>query len=180
MSQMPLTLTLTLTVSLSLALAFSGLGLRLSASDAVPTVSKGDQEFVEMASQGGLFEVRSSELATKRSIGGQEQQFATEMIDDHGKANRTLASLAAKKGIEVSSTPDKKHEEQLEKLGAAADKDFAKQYVSLQLKAHKDAVDLFTAESKDGKDVDLRSFASDTLPTLQAHLAHIKAISDKY
>ncbi len=50
----------------------------------------------------------------------------------------------------------------------------------MQLKAHKDAVDLFTTESKDGKDVDLRAFASETLPTLQAHLDHIKTISDKY
>jgi putative membrane protein len=171
MSKLPLTIVL--------ALALGGMSCRLCASDTTPTVSKGDQEFVEMASQGGLFEVRSSELATKRSIGGQEQQFATEMIDDHGKANRTLSSLAAKKGIEVANTPDKKHEELLEKLGSAADKDFAKQYVTMQLKAHKDAVDLFTAESKDGKDVDLRTFASDTLPTLQAHLAHIKAISDR-
>jgi putative membrane protein len=165
---------------LTVALALGGAAFQLSASDATPTVDKADQEFVEQASQGGLFEVRSSELATKRSIGGQEQQFALMMIDDHGKANRTLASLAAKKNIEVGSTPDQKHEGLLEKLGSAADKDFAKVYVAMQLKAHKNAVDLFTTESKDGKDVDLRSFASDTLPTLQVHLAQIKAISDKY
>ncbi len=169
---------LPLIITLALGLAIGGMASRLSASDAAPTVAKADQEFVEQASQGGLFEVRSSELATKRAIGGQEQQFAQSMIDDHGKANRTLASLAAKKGIDVASMPDKKHEALLEKLGAAADKDFTKQYVALQLKAHKDAVDLFTSESKDGKDVDLRSFASDTLPTLQAHLARIKAIAD--
>jgi putative membrane protein len=169
-----------LTLTIALAFALSGASFQLSASDSTPTVAKSDQEFVEQASQGGLFEVRSSELATKRSIGGQEQQFALSMIDDHGKANHTLSSLAAKKSIVVSDTPDKKHEELLEKLGATADKDFAKQYVASQLKAHKDAVDLFTSESKDGKDVDLRTFASDTLPTLQDHLARIKAISDKY
>jgi putative membrane protein len=150
------------------------------ASTSTPTVAKADQDFVENASQGGLFEVRSSEIAVKRAVGGQEQQFAQMMIDDHGKANRILASLAAKKSIDAASMPDKKHQELLEKLGSAADRDFAKQYVEMQLRAHKDAIDLFTTESKDGKDVDLRSFASDTLPTLQAHLASIKVLADKY
>ncbi len=120
-----------LSVTLALALALGGLIIQLPASDAAPTVAKADQEFVEKANQGGLFEVRSSELATKRAIGGQEQQFATTMIDDHGKANRALASLAAKKGIDLASMPDKKHEALLEKLGSAADKDFAKEYASI-------------------------------------------------
>jgi len=176
MSQLPLTLTL----ALGLVLALGGAGSQVFASDATPTVAKADQEFVEKANQGGLFEVRSSEIATKRSIGGAEQQFAQDMIDDHGKSNRALANLAAKKGVDIPTTLDKKHEALLEKLGSAADKDLAREYVAMQLKAHKEAVDLFTTESTDGKDVDLRTFASETLPTLQTHLVHIKTLSDKY
>ena len=165
---------------LAIVIMLGALTYQIVASDAAPSVSKADQEFVEKANQGGLFEVRSSEIAVKRAVGGQEQQFAQQMVDDHGKANRALSNLAAKKNIEVAPTPDKKHGELLEKLGASMDKDFAKEYVLLQLKAHKEAVDLFASESKDGKDVDLRAFANETLPTLQAHLAQIKAIWDKY
>jgi putative membrane protein len=124
---------------LALALALGGLALPLPASDAAPTVARGDQEFVDMASQGGLFEVRASEMATKRAIGGPVQEFALMMIDDHGQANRALTSLAAKKNIEVANLPDRTHEELLERLGSTGDRDFAKEYVALQVRAHKDA-----------------------------------------
>ncbi|MBA3935903.1 MAG: DUF4142 domain-containing protein [Planctomycetes bacterium] len=145
---------------------------------AKPAVDKGDLAFVEKASQAGMFEVRSSELAIKRGVGSAEQAFARQMIADHTKANAELAAVAGKKGIVIASDLDKKHQEMLDALGTATDKDFGKEYLAAQLKGHKQAVDLFTDESKDGKDVDLRGFAAETLPTLEAHLLHVKKIAD--
>ena len=144
-----------------------------------PAIDKSDLAFVEKASQAGMFEVRSSELAIKRGVGSAEQAFARQMIDDHTKANAQLALLAGRKGIVIASDLDKKHQEMLDALGTASDKDFSKEYVAAQLKGHKQAVDLFSEESKDGKDVDLRAFAGETLPTLEAHLEHVKKVADK-
>jgi putative membrane protein len=150
-----------------------------AASDIVPPMDAVDRAFVEKANQGSLCEIHSSELAIKRGMGTSEQSVAQQMIDDHTKANQALVSLAAKKGVELTTSPDKKHQDQLDQLGAVSDKDLAKAYIAMQLKAHKAAIDLFNDEAKDGKDADLRLFASDTLPTLKAHLAHVAEVSSK-
>jgi len=150
-----------------------------TAADAVPAIDAVDQTFAENANQGGLFEIRSSELAIKRGLGTSEQSVAQQLIDDHTKANRALVALAAKKGVELTTSPDKKHQDLLDQLGMTTDKDLAKTYIAMQLKAHKAAIDLFSDESKGGKDTELRLFASDTLPTLKAHLAHVTEVYSK-
>ena len=172
------------TFTVALAAALFACAAQVHAADILattskPAVDKDDLAFVEKASQAGMFEVRSSELAIKRGVGSAEQAFAKQMIEDHTKANAQLAALAGKKGIVIASDLDKKHQEMLDSLGTATDKEFAKDYVAAQLKGHKQAVDLFSDESKEGKDVDLRAFAAETLPTLEAHLEHVKKVADK-
>jgi len=49
--------------------------------------------------------------------------------------------------------------------------------VKSQVDAHKDAVKLFTRESKSGKDGDLKNFAGTTLPTLEDHLSMVTTLS---
>ena len=166
------------TISTTLLAALFACAAQVHGSEASAALDKQDQTFIEKASQAGMFEVRSSELAIKRGVGSDEQALARQMIDDHTKANAALTALAAKKGVTVASDLDKKHQEKLDKLGSASDKDFSKEYVEVQLKGHKQAVDLFSDESKEGKDTELRAFAAETLPTLQAHLEHVKKIAD--
>ncbi len=165
-------------ISTALVAALFACAAQVHGSEAAAALDKQDQSFIEKASQAGMFEVRSSELAIKRGVGSDEQAFARQMVDDHTKANSALSALAAKKGVTVASDLDKKHQEKLDKLGTTSDKDFSKEYVEVQVKAHKQAVELFSDESKDGKDTDLRAFAAETLPTLQAHLEHAKKIAD--
>jgi putative membrane protein len=64
----------------------------------------------------------------------------------------------------------------LGQLNAKNGKDFDKTYDRIQLKAHQDAVKLFTAYSKRGDNADLKSWATSTLPHLQEHLAMAKKL----
>jgi len=43
---------------------------------------------------------------------------------------------------------------------------------------HKKAVSALESEAKSGKDAEVKSFASQTLPTVQDHLAAAKSLSD--
>ncbi len=95
------------------------------------------------------------------------------MIDDHTKANSGFFALAAKQGVTLANDLDKKLQVKLDKLGSAADKDFAKDYFECHEKTLKQAVYLFTAESQDEKDTRLRVFAAQTLPTLMVHVDHV-------
>jgi putative membrane protein len=58
----------------------------------------------------------------------------------------------------------------LDKLKGLKGNDFAKQYMDDQVSAHKDAVSLFERYGKGGDNDQLKSWANQTVPTLQHHL----------
>lgn len=51
--------------------------------------------------------------------------------------------------------------------------------MTMMVKEHKEAVDLYQKEAKSGKTEELKSFASETLPTLQEHLKMAQDIAQK-
>jgi putative membrane protein len=131
-----------------------------------------DAEFVTKAASGGLFEVKSSELALRKATKGECKHFAEMMIKDHSKANDELKAAAAKAGIPLPTDLAPHHQKMLDSLKTATDFDSA--YVDSQVKAHVEAVDLFTAASASVKDPGLRDFATKTLPVVKMHLEHVK------
>jgi putative membrane protein len=132
-----------------------------------------DRRFVTEASQGGMFEVKSSQLAIDKGASGATREFAQMMIDDHGKANRDLESLVRKKGGTVSSTPDAEHQEKLDTLAALSGKEFERKFHEEQVKGHDDAIALFERYSKNADDPDIKAFANRLLPTLRTHRKHL-------
>ena len=138
-------------------------------------------EFVQKASIGGMFEVQESQLALQKSTNTDVKGFAQHMIDDHTAANNTLKSTAEQAGFgsSVATALDSKHQKMFDKLSKEdAGKDFDKQYVDDQKKAHKEAVSLFKKYGDKGDNAALKSFASTTEPTLQAHEDALKAVDD--
>ena len=65
---------------------------------------------------------------------------------------------------------DSTHQSKLDKLKGLQGTDFTKQYHSDQVKAHKDAVDLFQRYAKGGDNPDLKTWANKTQPALEHHL----------
>jgi len=139
-------------------------------------VSAADRNFATKAAAAGLAEVNDAQTALKNSNRQDVKDFAQRMVQDHTKANDQLKSIASNKAINLpseESAADQKKSDALQKLtGARLDR----QYIEDQRAAHKEAVTLFSAESKKGKDSQLKSFASQTLPTLQDHLKMITAM----
>jgi putative membrane protein len=131
-----------------------------------------DAEFVAKAASGGLFEVKSSQLALEKATKAECKALAEMMVKDHTKANDELKTVASKAGVPLPAELAPHHQKMLNDLKTARDFDTA--YVDAQLKAHVEAVDLFTAASTGVKDPGLRDFAAKTLPTLKMHLDHVK------
>jgi putative membrane protein len=136
-------------------------------------LSDNDRRFATEASQGGMFEVKSSQLAIDKGVTGPTRDFAQMMIDDHGKANRDLESLVHKKGGTISNALDAQHQELLDELSALSGKEFERKYHDDQVKGHDDAIALFERYSKNADDPDVKAFANRLLPTLRAHRKHL-------
>jgi len=142
-------------------------------------LSTADTKFVKTAAVGGMEEVQLGQLAAQKASDPDVKSFGQRMVDDHSKANDQLKQLAGQKSVTVASTlpPSKKKDvDKLSRLSGAA---FDKAYVSMMVEDHKKDVAEFKKESASGKDADVKSWASTTLPTLQDHLKMIEDIHSR-
>lgn len=139
-----------------------------------------DADFIKKATIGGMMEIQSAESALKRTLTAEEQTFVKQLITDHKMVNAELATIAKAKGAMMPEGLPADEQKKLSKMGEIKDKDFNKEFLEHQITCHKKAVDLFEEEADDGKDADLKAFATKHLPHLKAHLATAKQLEAKY
>lgn len=157
---------------------FAGAAAAVLLSAATAYANTSMQDFVGKASIANNFEIESSQLALDKAQNMDVKSFAQHMIDDHTEAAEKLQDVleSSESDLKPEDEMDSKHMQMMDKLQAASDNNFDKQYVDMQTDAHQKAVDLFSDYSKNGKDPALKAFASEMLPTLKDHLKQVKAI----
>ena len=139
-------------------------------------LTKDDSSFVMEAAAGGLMEVQAGQLAQQNASSQRVKDFGNMMVTDHSKANDELKSYASGHGITLpDSLPAsmKKHLDAMKNMKGSA---FDKHYVSMMVEDHQKDVAKFKKESTDANDAQLKTWAGNTLPTLQKHLDSIQAI----
>ena len=121
-----------------------------------------------------MAEVKLGQLAQEKGSSVSVMNVGKRMVDDHSKGNSKLKGVAMQENITLPteiSAKDQATYDRLSKLnGAAFDRAYAKDMV----KDHEADVAAFQKEANGGKANSLKSFASDTLPTLQDHLKEAK------
>lgn len=136
-----------------------------------------DTGFVDDASAAGVGEIQAGQLAQqKKGVAKDVKEFADMMVKDHTTANNQLKAIAQSKRMEVSADPSVMDKIKTMILDLRS-KSFDQAYANNQVKAHEAAITLFQKEAREGKDADLKAFASATLPTLETHLAGAKALA---
>src|SRR5438132_1147333 len=75
-------------------------------------------DFVQKASEAGMFEVKSSQLALKLSKNPEVRAFAQAMIRDHEKADAALAATAKASAFEPAIALDQNYQGKLDQLRA--------------------------------------------------------------
>ena len=134
----------------------------------------GDAHFAKEAAQGGMAEVKLGQLAQEKGSNDLVKSFGKRMVDDHSKANDKLKEVASRESITLPSDLSAKDQatyDRLSKLNGAA---FDRAYARDMVKDHETDVAAFQKEANGGKTDSLKSFASETLPTLQDHLKQAK------
>lgn len=147
------------------------LSLAGEAAQASASLSAADKSFIMEAAGGGQAEVELGQLAKDKGDSETVRSFGQHMIDDHSKANKELAALAARKGVAVPTELKAKHKslkDSLAKLSGAA---FDKKYMSEMVKDHVTDVAAFEKEAAHGKDGELTTWVGGILPTLKSHLS---------
>ena len=155
-----------------LALLFASIPIAAWTAD-----SSLDEQFFYDATESGIAEVSDANLAKKRSTNPAIESFADQMLKDHTAANDKLQSLAASEKVDLPGHPGVKQSAEHAKLELIDAKSFDRQYVQGQIKAHRDAIELYEQEAANGRDPKAQSFAKEMLPMLKSHLQQIRKIA---
>ena len=144
-------------------------GLMLIASAALANADAMDLKFAKMAAQGGIFEVKSSQIALQKSRNPQVLNVAKRMVKEHSAANAELKTVAQDNQMSLPVDTDPMHKAVISKISGLSGAAFDKAYMGSQEKAHTDTVNLFEKEISTGKNAGLTAFASKNLPEIEDH-----------
>ncbi len=164
-----------LCAALVLAVAAAGCTtVTTNPSNAIP-----DSAFVRGAATSGQNEIQASKVAQDKTGDPAVRAFAMQMIQDHTTANAQLSTILQPKGVSVSDGPDAEHVAAIAKLSAMTGPAFDRAYLQQMVVDHQKTIALFDTESRTGGDVDVKSFATMTLPILQHHLQMAQQLANR-
>lgn len=149
---------------------------------AIPMVAWGadknpDQDFYKHAAEAGIAEVEAGNLAQTKGSSQAVKDFGAMMVKDHTAANEKLKSAAATENVELPTSSGAMHMASKAKLEVLSGEAFDKAYIKNQVTAHVQTASLLKKEIASGTDTQAKSFATETLPTVRAHLKKIRDIA---
>jgi putative membrane protein len=136
-----------------------------------------DQKFLDTAAQTDMVEAHLGKLAQvqaeKQPVKDYGQMLATDHTADYGQ----LQTLAQQAGLTIPTAIDSEHNKStIAPMHALKGAAFDHKYIQEMVAGHTQALDLYKKEAKDADNPAVRSYAEQTIPTLQKHLDDAKAI----
>lgn len=136
-----------------------------------------DSSFFKQVAEAGISEVDAGTLAQTKGSSQAVKDFGAMMVKDHSAANDKLKSLAASENVSLPTSASAMQMASKAKLEMLSGDSFDKAYIKNQVAGHEKTVALLRKEIASGKDPQAQSFATEVLPTVQAHLKKIRQIA---
>ena len=131
---------------------------------------KGDGDFLKMAAQTDLAEIKLGQLAQDHSASETIKKYGQRIMTDHAKMNQELMQIAKSQGTKLPDKLDMKHQELIDKLSKVKGAEFDRAYAKDLIKGHQEAIMKFEMEAKSGQNPELKTWAEKWLPALREHL----------
>lgn len=116
-----------------------------------------DKKFLADAAQSDRNEIAMSEVAEQKATHPAVKAFAKKMVTEHKEMSDSMKPFAEKWGVTPPTGPDADHQKELDKLNGLSGNDFDKRYIDDMVSDHAKALDAFTKEAKDTKEVKFRA-----------------------
>jgi putative membrane protein len=137
-----------------------------------------NQQFVTQASSSNNFEIAAGALAQSKGVRPEVKNYGQHMVMDHSSVGAEMINLAASKGWTIPTSLQAKEQANLDKLNASTSATFDKDFATIMVASHNDAIAQFNiAGGSEGvRDGQLRAFAVSKLSALNSHLAEATAL----
>jgi putative membrane protein len=144
-----------------------------------PGLSDSDKTFAQQADQINMTEARLGEIAQMNAENPAVKAFGRLLTYDHNRLNHGLHGLrhiVEREGVSLTRRLDQQHREEVDHLSQLKASAFDQAYIQAMVEGHEQAVSYFEHEGNRVQDPQLKSWALNTLPILQQHLALAKAL----
>ena len=145
----------------------------------VKPVESDASNFAVTAANGGMMEVELGKIAEHNASNPRVKAFGAMMVKDHSEANEKLKGLATELNITLPDSVSDDTKKEIDHMKMKKGKDFDKAYVDMMVDDHKKDIGEFRKCADKCSDSTIKTFASNTLPTLQKHLDSIQSIAGK-
>lgn len=135
--------------------------------------------FLVKSYEGGLFEIELAELAASHAANADVKQLATQLIAAHKAFNSQMLSIAFNATYTLPGGIDSDHAKDLTNLDKLKGNDFDKKFMDMIVSTHQKSVDAYSDASKKLAAGETKSYAAQTLPKIQGHLAMAKKLKDR-
>jgi putative membrane protein len=137
-------------------------------------------EFIIAAVQTDEFERREGHMAEMQAGDPHVKQFGHLMTIDHADTTRKLRDAIARAGLpEPSPQPlSADQREMIDALRGVTGEAFDKIYLSQQIVAHENALNVMQSYAANGENPVLRDAASNTVPIVEHHLAMARQLRE--
>ena len=137
------------------------------------TVASDTADYIRNSATADMFEIGAAKVALKTSHGSDVRRFSRMIIDDHVAMHDDLAATLkqAEFAMTLPTSLDAQHDAIVTQLEDAAPADFDAAFMQQQVLANESALRVQTGYARNGRDLSLREFASETIPKIRMHLA---------
>lgn len=136
-----------------------------------------DQEFVDFVAQTDMVEANLGQWAQEVAASQAVKDYGQMLATDHTNNYQKLQTVAQQAGLTVPTAINAENNKTtigpFHRLKGAA---FDRKYIHTMVVGHTQAVALFKKEVDDAQNPALKVFVQDTIPVLEKHLDHAKAI----
>lgn len=142
-------------------------------------MSQQDAKFAKEAATGNMLEVRLGDLAQQQAERDEVKQFGERMAQDHGDAQDKLKEILQQANAEVPQELPQDKQQQVDRLKEMQGQEFDRAYMQLMVRDHEKDVQAYQQYSQNGQHDELKSYAEETLSTLEEHHQRAREIAQQ-
>lgn len=131
-----------------------------------------DAQFLVNIAEINREEISLGQLAQQSGRITHIKELGKMMEDAHTKSLADVTALAKSKNISLPDALTDNGKAAYKKLNDKSGNDFDKAYADMMVSEHKDAISLFEKASTESTDLEIRAWATASLPALRTHLDH--------
>ncbi len=158
-----------------LALAITLIASPLLAQVPVDPARSADAAFIAKAAEGTAADAELATLAVTRATAADVKAFAVRVREAHAAIARELTAMAGTRRIDIPPRPEAVTKA-VATLSSQRPPAFDAAFLAAMVASREAAVALFEAESRDGRDDEVKEWAARQLPALREQLATVRTL----